>query len=40
MEISSESIQDTVIHLEVEEQRGRSHKEVRGKPCGYDPHVR
>ena len=36
-----QKLQDTVIHLEVdEEQCGRSHKEVRDKPGGYSPHVR
>ena len=36
-----ETVQDAVIRLEVdEEQCGRSHKEVRGKPGGYGPHAR
>ena len=37
-----QNVQDTVIHLEVDEDEGsgRSHKEVRGKPSGYGPHVR
>ena len=35
-----ETVQDAVIHLEVDEERGQSHKEVRGKPGGYGPHAR
>ena len=38
-----QKVQDTVIiHLEVDEEQsgGRSHKEVRGKPSRYGPHVR
>ena len=36
-----QKVQDTVIHLEVdEEQWERSHKEVRGKPGGHGPHAR
>ena len=35
-----ETVQDAVIHLEVDEEQWASHKEVRGKPGGYGPHAR